>query len=150
MKAIILTQSPVNESERELLKKAKIFKLALNRHAEDLQPDARIISDYCLGDICKKFSQKIISVRDRFGYETNRVEYFNGEFKGATIVSAIDYLISKNYDEILIVGDNTVHGEEFQSLIKREIDNLKDRPKIYQYTNGNFNLPTLSITEFCV
>ena len=149
MKAIILTQAPIKECEQNLLRNTNIFKLALNHHAEEFSPDVRIISDYILPNICRKFPHKVVSVRDRFRYITSRVEYFNVEFKGATIISAIEYLIFKKYDEILIIGDNTVHGEEFIALVKREVDKLKDKAKIYQYTTGNFNLPVMSITEFC-
>ena len=149
LKAIILTQAPIKDFEKEILKHTKIFKIALNQHAEELKPDVRMITDYILADICQNFPQKVISVRDKFRYETSRVEYFNTEFKGATIVAAIEYLISKNYDEILIVGDNTVNSTYFQNYTKKEVDILKKKAKVYQYSKRNFTLPFLSIKEFC-
>ena len=118
MKAIILTQAPITKEEKVILKETNIFKIAINQHAEELNPDIRIISDYVLNDICTKFPQKVLSVRDKFRYNSCRVEYFDTEFKGATIVSAIEYLISKKYDKILIIGDNSVHSEEFKNLVK--------------------------------
>ena len=148
MKAIILTYAPVPESEQEFLKSTKIFKLALNQHAEEYKPDLRICSDYILDDICRKFSQKVVSVRDNFRFSTNRVEYFPN-FKGATILSGIEYLIFKGYDEILIIGDNTVNTKEFQDNVNHHLEQIKEYASIYQYTNGNFNLPVKSITEFC-
>lgn len=149
MKAVILTNAPVGISDKLLLKNTGIFKLAINHHAEEFLPDERIISDYVLKQICYKFSEKVISIRDRSIGETDRVEYFDSEFKGATILSAIDYLIYKKYSEILIVGDNSAHNEKFKNLVKDEIDKIKDNIKIYQYSNGNFNLPVMTIAEFC-
>lgn len=120
-----------------------------------LKPNARIISDYVLPKIYERFSQKIISVREKLRFYSERVEYFNGEFKGSTILAGIDYLISKKYDEILIVGDNKVNHSRFQDLVKTEIDKIGVNEwvnkgiKIYQYSKGNFNLPVKSIPEFC-
>lgn len=149
MKAIILTYTPVSNTEKYILQTTNIFKLALNQHAEELKPNARIISDYVLPKIYEKFSQKIISVREKLRYYSKRVEYFEGEFKGSTILAGIDYLISKKYDEILIVGDNKVNHSRFQDLVKTEIDKIKNQAKVYQYSKGNFNLPVKSIPEFC-
>ena len=149
MKSIILTQAPVTDEEKEILKNTRLFKIAINQHAEELKPDMRIITDYVLGDICRNFSQKVVSVRDKFRYYTGRVEYFDTEFRGATIISAIEYLLSKNYNEILIVGDNTVHAKDFQNFVKREVDKICGNAEIFQYKNGNFNLQVKSISEFC-
>lgn len=149
MKAIILTYAPIDEKEKKILQRTSIFKLALNQHAEALHPDARIVTDYILENIYNNYPEKIISVRDKLRHESERVEYFDGEFKGATILAAIDYLISKKCDEILIVGNNKVNHESFENIIKTEIDRIKNDAKIYQYTNGNFNLPVKTIAEFC-
>jgi len=149
LKAIILTYANIEQSEKSLLQSTNIFKLALNQHAEELYPDYRIITDYFLEKMCKNFSQKIISVRDRLNCYSDKVEYFDGKFKGATILSAIDYLLSKDYEEILIIGDNKVHDPAFQNLINTEIDKLDTKTKIYQYSDGNFHLPVKTIEEFC-
>lgn len=148
MKSIILTYAPVSESERAILVSTKIFKLALNNHAEEFKPDMRICSDYILPDICRNFPQKIVSVRERFRFSTDRVEYFPC-FRGATILSALEYLIHKGYDEILIIGDNKVNTKEFQDNVNHYVEQIKELASIYQYTNGNFNLPVRSITDFC-
>lgn len=148
MKAVILTYAPIENSEKELLKNTIVFKLALNHHSEEYKPNARIISDYILPKICKNFNQKIISIREKFRYETKRVEYPNIEYKGATIVSGVEYLLKNKYDEILIIGDNTVNTKEFQDLVNTEIEKLKPKAQIYQYIKGNFNLPVKSISEF--
>ena len=147
-KAVILTYAPISNNETELLRKTKIFKLALNHHAEELLPNARIITDYVLKNISAKYTQKIITVRDRSKPQSKDIEYFNGEFKGATILSAIDYLIDKKYEEILIIGNNSVNNLKFRNLINDEIESLKDKTKLYQYSDGNFNLPVKTIKEF--
>ena len=150
MKAIILTYAPVNDFEREILIHTKIFKLALNQHSKDLIPDARIVTDYVLPQIIKICPEKIISVREKLRFDFPRVEYPNIEFKGSTIIAAVDYLISTNYDEILIVGDNRVNTAKFQAEVNKEMDKLSSKIKIYQYSKGNFNLRVKSINEFAV
>ena len=148
MKAIILTYAPLLASEREILKHTKIFKLALNQHARDLKPDARIITDYVLQNIRRTCTEKIISVRDRLRYYLPDVEYPDIEFNGSTIIAAVKYLISKHYDEILIAADNTVNSVQFRSEVKAEMDKIKSDIRIYQYSKGNFNLPVKSISDF--
>ena len=148
MKAIIVTYAPVQLYEQEILINTNIFKLALNQHAADLKPDARIISDYILQNILNNCSEKIISVREKLRYYIPRVEYTDIEFKGSTIIAGLDYLISKNYDEILIVGNNKVNSVEFRDNVNVELSKLVSKAKIYQYSNGNFNLPQKSITDF--
>ena len=148
MKAIILTYAPVQDFEQDILLHTKIFKLALNQHAASLKPDARIVTDYVLPYILKTCSEKVISVRERLRSYSSRVEYPNIEFKGSTIVAGIEYLISKNYNEILIVGDNKVNSVQFREEVNKEIEKLVSKAKIYQYSNGNFNLGVKTIKEF--
>lgn len=151
MKALILTYAPIAKAEKEVLIKTDIYKLALNHHAAEFNPNARIITDYVLPKICQKFpNDKIISVREKLRCKSNRVEYFDCEFKGSTILSAIEYLINKGFDSILIVGDNKVNSIEFRETVNREIDKIKHSALLYQYTNGNYNLPVKSISEFCI
>ena len=148
MKSIILTSAPIEDAEQKILTETNIFKLALNHHAEKFKPNARIITDYVLPKIIKRFPENIISIREKLRYPSNRVEYPNIEFKGSTMVAAVEYLILKGFDEILIVGDNRVYTKEFQNLINEEISKLAFRIKIYQYRNGNFHLPAKTLTEF--
>ena len=149
MKAIILTYAEVDEKDQKFLKETNLFKLALNQHAQKYNPDERIITDYILTKICKHFPQTIVSIREKFRYATPKVKYPNIEFKGSTIIAAIEYLIINGYDEILIIGDNKVNTRKFQEKINSEISKLPQNVKIYQYKKGNFNLPTKSITNFC-
>ena len=148
MKAIILTYAPVQDFEREILVRTKIFKLALNQHASDLKPTKRIITDYVLSKIMKTYPEKIISVREKLRYYSKRVEYPNIVFKGSTIIAAVEYLISKDYDEILIVGDNRVNTLKFRYEVNKEMDKLSSKIRIYQYSKGNFNLPVKTIKDF--
>lgn len=150
MKAIILTYAPVAKSEQEILRKTTIYKLALNRHAEEFCPDARILTDYILESVYKNFpNQKIISVRDTLRQNSDRIEYPNIKFKGSTILAAIDYLVFKNYDEILIIGDNKVNHTKFRDDVNYEIEKIPKYIKLYQYSNGNFKLPVQTIRDFC-
>jgi len=147
-KAIILTYAPINIPEILLLRRTNIFKLAINQHAGECKPHARIIADYLLASMCRRFKENIISIRDRFQYETPRVETPDIEYKGGTIIAAVEYLIMKKYTDILIVGDNTVNIPEFQENVKKQINKLKHKANIYQYKRGNFNLRAKSITKF--
>lgn len=149
MKAIILTYAPVTEIEKKILIETTIYKLALNHHCSEYYPNARILTDYVLLNIYNRFPETIISVRDRLRTPSDRVIYFDKEFRGATIVSAVEYLISQNYNEILIVGNNRVNNIKFQNLVCEQIDELAERVMLYQYSNGNFNIPIKSITDFC-
>ena len=148
MKAIILTYASVQNYEREILLRTNIFKLALNQHAKDLKPNARIITDYTLPKILLSCPEKIISVREKLRYYSPRVEYPHIEFKGSTIIAAVDYLISKHYKEILIIGDNSVNSLQFRNEVNREIKKYSPKIKIYQYSSGNFNLSQKSVKEF--
>ena len=68
---------------------------------------------------------------------------------GSTIIAGLEYLISKGYDEILIVGDNKVNSLEFRNEVNREIDKISSNIKIYQYSMGSFHLPVKTIEQFC-
>ena len=148
MKSIILTSASIEDAEQKILTETSIFKLALNHHAEMFKPNARIITDYVLQKIIKRFPENIISIREKLRCPSNRVEYPNIEFKGSTMVAAVEYLIKNGFDEILIAGDNTVHTKEFQNLINDKISRLTSKSKIYQYKNGNFHLPVKTVTDF--
>lgn len=150
MKAIILTFAPVSEEEKNILRNTNIVKVAINQHAEELKPTYRICSDYgIIGNLLENYSQNVITVREWVNHE--RLIYAgNISFKGSTMVACIEYLV-KDYDDILIIGDNTVHSESFKNRINQEIETItKNNPevKIYQYRQGNFNLPVESVKEF--
>lgn len=145
MKCVILTNYETTEEEAFYLTNytSNCYKIALNQHAGQYNPDVRICSDYIAERLCQNFDEPILSVRDRF--KASRVKHIDIEFKGATILAAIDYAKLKGYDNILLVADNTVHSKEFQQLVK---DNIVDDGTIYQCSDGNFNLPVKSIKEW--
>ena len=147
-KAIILTYADVTEQEAKLLKETKVLKLAINQHAEELKPDIRICTDWNLVYICKNFPQPVISVRDYFRYKSPRIIPNNLEFKGATIISAVEWLISNEYNDILIVGDNSVNNKEFQDNVNKHITPMMEYARIWQYRFGNFQLPVKSVSKF--
>ena len=150
MKAILLTYAPVTKDEEELIRNTDIFKIALNNHAEEMKPDIRICSDYILNDLLTHFPQNVISVREKLRYYSKRVIYPEFEFKGSTIVSGVDWLIENGYKDILIVGDNKVNTPAFQNIVSKNLFTLLFTPDvhIFQYTNGNFLLPVMSVEQF--
>ena len=150
MKAIVLTYSPVKDSDKVLLQNTKIFKVAINQHGEEYNPDVRVAGDWNLGYLCRNFKQPIVSLRDHFRYISPREIRHNIEFKGATIVGAIEWLIDIGYDNILLVADNTVNSEDFKDIVLYHTTRLRywSGAQIYQYRNGNFMLPVKSIKDF--
>lgn len=146
MKCVILTNYPTTEEEAFYLTNYtnNCYKIAINGHAEQYNPDVRIITDYIADIICQQYPEPILSVRDR-SKSSSRIKHIDIEFKGATIIAAVDYAKSKGYDNILLVADNTVRSKEFQQLIK---NNIIDDGTVYQCSNGNFNLPVKSIKEW--
>ena len=95
-----------------------------------------------------RFQEKIISVREIPRVTNSRVIKANVEFKGSTIVCAVEWLIKKGYTDILIIGDNKVNTPDFQEEVNWHINKLKNKARIYQYTKGNFMLPIRNVTEF--
>lgn len=144
MKCLILTNYEVTDEECSYIRDTDVYKIALNQHGQQYKPDVRFISDYVAEYICQHFPEPILSVRDRWNL-SDRVKPIDIEFKGATIIAAIDYAKLKGYDNILLVADNTVHSKEFQQLVK---DNIVDDGTVYQCSNGNFNLPVKSIKKW--
>jgi hypothetical protein len=146
-----LTFAPVTPKERKLLIRTKILKFAINQHAEYLKPDYRICTDYgVIGNLLQNFSQRIITTRE---WVPNKRLIYAGQinFKGSTIVSCVEYLISVGFKEILIIGDNTVHSETFKNRINAELLIIQQKyqnVKVYQYRKGNFYLPVKSVKHF--
>lgn len=150
-KAIILSQIPLNNHNINLLKMTNILKIALNHHAEYLKPCLRICTDYSIATILlNKFKQNVVTIRD---YSPDKRIIYKPEiiFKGSTIVAAIEFLILSGYKEILLVADNTIHDEWFKNRVNKEIDKINKQNKnikIYQFSNGNFNLDIKSVEDF--
>lgn len=151
MKAIILTGIPIITRHKNLIKNTNVFKLALNGYSEELSPDVRFISDYVLDYIYENFPEPIVTVRDFPEKKYLRVIKAGVEFKGATIISSCEWLYNNNYNNILIVGDNTVHNKTHQNNVRqgiKELSKLHPDLNIFQFKKGNFNLPVKSINKF--
>lgn len=149
-KAIILSGIELTEEERELLKNTDIYKLALNHHAEELKPDERIFSDYVdFGEVLRQFpGTKIYTVRYIPRHPVENLIVADVEFKGSTIIAAIEFLIKRGVKKILLIADNTVHAQSFRDEIYNNILKLPTNTEIYQFRTGNFPLPVLGIRDF--
>ena len=151
MKAIVLTHAPVEQKDIQPLIDTKIHKYAINGHAEYLKPTYRICSDYgVIGYLLECFTQEIITTRE---YAQNKRLIYAGDisFKGSTMTACIEYLVSRGYKKILIIGNNTVHEKFFQDRINSEIQRILQENsdvEIFQYSKGNFKLPTMTVQQF--
>jgi len=139
-KAIILTNVNITKEQAEQLKNTQTLKVALNHHAQDLQPHIRYTSDYVVTRLKKLYPDtKIYSNRDSKGIKVNI------PFSGYSIVDCARWLKNKDYS-ILLVADNTVHSKQAQDTIKQL---LKDVPNVYKFTkDGNFDLPYKDIEKY--
>lgn len=149
-KAIILSNVETTEEEFKLLRDTDVYKLALNYHASKYNPDARIFTDYVdLINVHQTFpNDAIYTVRCKPLRPIKNVETVDIEFKGSTIIAAIDFLIKCNTENILLVADNTVHSQNFRDEINKNILSLKTNMHIYQFKVGNFPLPTVNVRDF--
>lgn len=142
-KAIILTNVQLTQEQIYKLQNTQVLKVALNYHAQNLQPHIRWTSDYIATKIKNKYGTdiKIYSNRD------NNAIKVNVPFSGYSIVDCVVWLKSKNKDcSILLVADNTVHSQKAQDDIKRLLANEQN---VYKFTkNGNFDLPYKDIKEY--
>lgn len=151
MKAIVLTPAPIQPEDVQPLIDTNIEKYAINGHAEWLKPTYRICSDYgVIGYLLEYFPQEIITTRE---YAQNKRLIYAGDisFKGSTMTACIEYLVSRGYKKILIIGDNTVHDKFFQDRINTEIKRILEENsdvEIFQYSKGNFNLPIMTVQKF--
>lgn len=152
MKAIILTDIELSKKDKKFLQETDIFKMALNQHAEELKPDCRIITDYQNFEaIYKNFPEPLVSVRYYPRENYLRLIKGNVDFRGSTIVAGCEWLYKNNYKDILIIGDNTVHGKEHQETVKKGIKQILELYpdiKIHQFKNGNFDLEQKGIENF--
>ena len=141
-KAIILTNVKVTEQQKQLIQNTKTFKVALNHHAQDLNPTVRYTSDYIVTKLKKRYGHdiKVYSNRDSKGIKVNIPT------SGYSIVDCVLWLQSKGKNDILLVADNTVHSKQAQDTIKQL---LKDVQNVYKFTkDGNFDLPYKDIAEY--
>ena len=151
MKAFVLTSAPVQPEDVQPIIDTKIHKFAINGHAEYLNPTYRICSDYGVSAFLMEFfTQPIITTRE---YANSKRLIYAGDipFRGSTIVACLEYLAKRDYKQILIIGDNTVHEQFFQDRINSEIQRIlqeNSEVEIFQYSKGNFNLPVKTVQQF--
>lgn len=139
-KAIILTNVQLTQEQIYKLQNTQILKVALNHHAQNLQPHIRYTSDYIVTKLKKRYpNTKVYSNRDSKGINTHT------PFSGYSIVDCTNWLKRKGYT-VLLVADNTVHSQKAQDTIKQL---LKKTPNVYKFTaDGNFDLPYKDIKEY--
>ena len=140
-KAIILTNVTLTQEQIYRLQNTQILKVALNYHAQNLQPHIRWTSDYIATKIKKRYgtNTKIYSNRD------NNAIKVAIPHTGYSIVDCTNWLKRKGYT-VLLVADNTVHSKKAQDDIKRLLANGQN---VYKFTkNGNFDLPYKDIKEY--
>jgi hypothetical protein len=140
-KAIILTNVQLTQQQINQLQQTQTLKVALNHHAQNLNPTMRWTSDYIATKLKNKYGAdtKIYSNRD------NNAIKVAIPHTGYSIVDCARWLKSKGYT-VLLVADNTVHSKQAQDTIKQL---LKDVQNVYKFTkNGNFDLPYKDIKEY--
>lgn len=149
-KAVVLSDVSVSQVEFLELRDTDVYKLALNHHASEYKPNARIFSDYFdLAELHLRFPNDIIyTVRCKPRNPIDNVEVVDIEFKGSTIIAAIELLIKRGTENILLVADNTVHAQSFRDEIYNNILKLPTNTKIYQFRTGYFPLPVLGVRDF--
>lgn len=150
-KAIILTGIELDSDTKEKLINTKIFKLALNHHCQDMKANLRIITDYGNFDYCSKLPEILVTVRYKPRFNEDKYIVPNIQYRGSTIVAGIEYLYQQGFDEILLVGDNSVHGADFRKCVNENIKTIRELYgdlKLYQFTTGYFELPVLSVKDF--
>lgn len=155
MKAIVLTYAPVTKEEEKLLRETNVFKVACNWHSENLNPTVRLTLDNA--ETIKKCldagKQDILSLQ--FDYDDERVKrIYNLPKRLSSLISCCDYLISRGFNQILLVATNTVTNQKaistgFQKINIDGINSVKDYAHIYKYSSeAVFDLNTRTIEEF--
>ena len=149
MKALILTNYEVTQKERYLIECSSVLKIAVN-WAWYLA-DYRVAQDqYYEDEILSQFSEQLIQYSP-FPIQSRKKRITIDHtlwFSYGSITTAISLAIQKGCEDILLVADNTIHQDKFKQGIKDAVNVLKSKANIYQCSNGNFELPTISIQEF--
>lgn len=168
MKALVLTRCEnISTEDRALIHQSNLFKICVNY--APYSSDIRLFHDdqhwkYYSNNFKEPLAthSNALNRYDRKQIiETNKfVLFYINAIKPATpnkqelfyhinsVIPAIDYCIKQNYQDILIVGDNTVYSKEFQEEYNKATNILKNYCNLYQFSNGNFDLATKSIEEF--
>lgn len=152
MDAIILTPTIISNEEKQLIDDFNGLKIAINK--APYKADYRLLIDlYYLDEILKEFPEPIISrsITPMKLMDKPRVTFMPLFIWHGSITSAIHLAILKYAKDILLIGDNSVHSDNFKNGVKDGVNYLRkyNPVNIYKYTKeGNFNLPYMSIREF--
>ena len=146
MRAIVLTYAPVSKEEKELLRKTDLYKIATNFSAAELKPDIRLCADDIVDKCLECDTCPVVSCN----YDLAKERVLNGcglPKRHSTLLSCVDFLLSKGYNEILLVASNPVSAT--CKINYEGIEMLKDYAFLYKYTeDGNLNIPYKSIKDF--
>lgn len=168
MKAFVLTRcNTISEEDIQLIQSSDIFKICVNN--AEYNCNYRLFHDYShYANFVKYFPEPLITsyhalqcVEKTAIQKTNRfVMFYNTSdivnsknsnelfFSTGSIIPSIDYCIKQGYKDIILVADNNVYSDNFKTKINEAISKLTKHSNIYQFSNGNFNLPVKSIKEF--
>lgn len=166
-KAIVITRAIDNcsDEEKQLIDDCDLFKVAVNR--ANAKTNVRLFHDYSWAKMyateyieplisntnCEKYTNKI-GYKERFKmfympiFCCNHPDKDKLFFHYGSLTPSIDYCIKNGYIDILLIADNNVYTDEFRTNINWAINKLSQYCNLYQHTNGNFELPVLSIEEF--
>lgn len=146
MKAIVLTYAPITEEEKELLKGTDIYKIACNNYCADLKPDIRLTADDIVDKCLAADNCEVVSLN----FDLGKDRVINACYlpkRHSSLLSCIDYLSLKGFNQILLVASNPPSATE--KINFEGVNILNEYLYLYKYTeNGNFNIPYKSIKDF--
>jgi len=160
-RVIILTRYTYDkENEKALKELAKqddnnVLIVSLNGYRTQLA-DCIMHTDYNTRKInrtnLKEYNLPLLTFRDYTdSMSSNIVDCREFKFFGSTLLTAVNFFIEGHIKNILLYMDNTAHSDMFIWEQREGINNFKDyRPKckIYQITNGNFDLDVITVKDF--
>jgi len=172
MKAAIITRAlyerPESQENRTLLNSSDIFKIAVN--TVDVKANIRLFMDTQHWKHYLKYPEFLLTTarglqlipeknQDKFNYfnfEKNPCTSENTELFGmlGSLGASIDLAYKLGVKDLLLVADNriTEDGEMFKNgyceQARLVTDFYNTKMNVYQFTQGDFNLPVKSIKDF--
>lgn len=166
-KAIILTRSPIDDFEKNIINEASCLKIAINK--ADYISDFRIFHDsvyykwyldnYSEPLITSNLHYKEIKKENKLNkfflfYEpTSNIDEISINklyCNFGTLTPAINFLIKIKIKKILLVAMNNVYSKNVQNGIIEDIGIFSKFIKIYKYReDSNFNIEFKNIKDFC-
>lgn len=166
MKCLILTRVETSTEEKTLVNQSKLFKLAVNtanykadlRLFHDSQYWQMYLDNYPETLVTRAKESLLIPDHARFIFYNDALEPCteNKEelyFEQSSLICSIDFAIKLGFTDILLVADNNVDNinftkDLFESEINRIIKRFTPYANIYQFSDGNFDLPVMSVGKF--